>query len=343
MRWKASCPRANNWTGYSGAMINAGIVGLGWWGKNLVRAVQGKSDRLRFVRGACRNTRPVEAFAARHDLPLSTSLEAVLAAPEVEAVVLATPHGLHADQIAAVAAAGKPVMCEKPLTLTLADARRAIEACHKAGVVLALGENHRFWPNMQELKRVVAAGDLGPPLHIEGHASNENAGVHFGAWRHDPAESPGGGMTGPGIHVLDAFIHLMGPARTATAQLATMKPPPDPTDVLSVMFRFASGATGLFATVRSTPNYRRVQVFGRAGSAEALGEGELVIRRSGKPVQSLRFAAVDSLRAELEAFADAIAGRAPYPITDPEMLDTIAAFEALVRSTETGRPETCGA
>src|SRR5262249_8756293 len=206
------------------------------------------------------------------------------------------PHSLHADQIVTVAEAGKPVLCEKPLALTRADAARAIDACRRAGVVLAVGENHRFWPNMQEMHRIVAAGDLGEPMHIEGHTSNENAGRHFGAWRHAPDQSPAGGMTGAGIHVLDAFVHLMGPVQSVTAQLVTRKPPPDPTDMLSAMFRFTAGATGLLATLRSTPDYRRVHVFGRTGSVEAIGDAELVLRCSGKPMQMLRFARVDSLR-----------------------------------------------
>jgi predicted dehydrogenase len=322
-------------------MINAGIVGLGWWGKNLVEAVQGRSGRLRFVRGACRNHAPVAAFGERHGLALSSSLAELLGDDGVEAVVLATPHSLHAEQIIAVAAARKPVLCEKPLTLRRDDAARAIEACRRSGVVLALGENHRFWPNMQEIHRIATSGELGELLHIEGHISNENSGRHFGAWRHSAEESPGGGMTGAGIHVLDAFIHTMGPVRSVTAQLVSHKPAPDPTDMVSAMFRFASGTTGTFATLRSTPNYRRVHVFGRAGSAEALGDTDLVVRRSGEPVQHLRFAPVDSLRRELEAFADAIERRAAYPITDAEMLGTIAAFEALVMSAETGRPVCC--
>jgi predicted dehydrogenase len=143
-------------------------------------------------------------------------------------------------------------------------------------------------------------------------------------------------MTGAGIHVRDTFIRLLGPVQSVSAQLVSRKPPPDPIDMLSAMFRFASGATGLLSTLRSTPSYRRVHAFGPAGSAEALGDTELVIRRSGQPVQQLRFDPVDSLRAELEAFADAVAGRAAYPITDGEMLDTIAAFEALVASTNQG-------
>jgi len=322
-------------------MINAGIVGLGWWGKNLVDAVQGKSQYLRFVRGACRNHAPVAAFAERHGLALSSSLDALLADDRVEAVVLATPHSLHADQIVAVAQAGKPVLCEKPLALTRANAARAIDACRQAGVVLALAENHRFWPNMQEMHRIVAGGELGDLMHVEGHTSNENAGRHFGAWRHSVTESPGGGMTGPGIHVLDAFVHLMGPVTSVSAQLVARKPPPDPTDMLSAMFRFASGATGVFATLRSTPDYRRVHVFGRSGSVEAVGDTDLVLRHSGKPMQLLRFGRVDSLRLELEAFVAAISGGAAYPISTDDMLATITAFEALVTSAETGHPITC--
>ena len=207
--------------------------------------------------------------------------------------------------------------------------------------MLAVGENHRFWPNMQEMHRIVAAGELGEPMHIEGHTSNENAGRHFGVWRHSPAESPAGGMTGAGIHVLDAFVHLMGSVQSVTAQLVTRKSPPDPTDMLSAMFHFTAGATGLFATLRSTADYRRVHVFGRAGSVEAIGDTELVLRRSGKPLQMLRFGRVDSLRLELEAFADAVTGRSAYPITTDQMLATITAFEALATSAETGRRIAC--
>lgn len=78
-----------------------------------------------------------------------------------------------------------------------------------------------------------------------------------------------------------------------------------------------------------------------AGSAEALGDTEVVIRRSGHPVQQLRFTRVDTLRLELEAFADAVEGGARFPITTDEMLDTTGAFEALVTSVATGQSVTC--
>ncbi len=317
-------------------MINAAIVGLGWWGKNIVNAIQHKSERLRFIRGVSKEPETVRDFARGHGLELSTEMDDVLADPRVQAVVLATPHSLHADQIVAAAQAGKPVFCEKPLTLKKADTVRATAACRAAGVLLGVGHNKRFWPSMRELKKAVDSGELGEILHIEGHYSNENSGRHFSAWRELPAEAPGGGMTGTGLHILDAFSNLIGPVRYVHARLVTRKPQPDPHDTVSVLFEFANRVTGTLGAVRASPFYWRVHVFGRDGSAEALGENDLVVRRAGGKPQLTSFEPVDSLRAEFDAFADAVAGRAPYPIPLEQMVDTTAAFEAVIRSIETG-------
>src|SRR5712664_2537941 len=111
-------------------MIEAAIVGLGRWGKTLVEAVQGKSGGLRFTRAVSRYPDRLRDFAVSHRLELVGDLEPVLADPSIDAVVLATPHSLHSQQIIAAATAGKAVFCEKPLTLTKADAARAIAACH---------------------------------------------------------------------------------------------------------------------------------------------------------------------------------------------------------------------
>lgn len=319
-------------------MLNAAIIGLGWWGKNLANAVQDRSERIRFVHGVSKEPEAVREFAATHGFRLSTELEAAVHDPQVEAVVLATPHSLHADQIVQVANAGKPVFCEKPLALRRADAERAVKACERAGVPIGVGQNKRFWPPMRELVKVVRSGALGRLLHIEGHYSNENSSKFFSAWRDDPHETPGAGMTGTGIHLLDAFSALAGPAREVNAQLATTRPAPDPLDTVSVLFRFENGLSGFLGAVRATPIYWRVHVFGSEGNAEALGETELVVRMTGAKPERRTFEQIDSLRVELEAFADAVTGRAPYPITPREMVDTIAAFEAIIRSIEQGSP-----
>ena len=109
-------------------MINAAIVGLGWWGKTLVEAVQQDSDEIRFVAGTTRTKTPdVQAFADAQKFELADSYEALLANPKVDAVVLATPHSMHAAQVIAAAAAKKHIFCEKPFALTKESAEEAVE------------------------------------------------------------------------------------------------------------------------------------------------------------------------------------------------------------------------
>jgi len=319
-------------------MINAAIIGLGWWGKNIVEAIQGKSSKLRFVHGVSKEVDAALPLAEANGFTFSDDFERAVTDPRVEAVVLATPHSLHTEQIVRVAQAGKPVFCEKPLALRKADAERSVGACARAGVLLGVGTNKRFWPSMAELRRVIASGALGRLMLIEGHYSNENSGMHFSAWRDSPSESPGGGMTGTGIHLLDAFVSIAGPVADVSARLITHRPGPDPRDTIAVNFIFASGLTGYFGAVRASPVYWRVHVFGDEGSVEALGETKVVLRARGGKVEAREFPKVDSLRAELEAFADAVAGQAPYPIKPKEMVDTVAAFEAIIQSMQTGLP-----
>ena len=110
-------------------MIKAGIVGLGWWGKTLVEAAE-NSDVIRFVSGTTRTVTPeVEAFAKQKGLHLTTEYDGMLHHGGVDAVVLATPHSMHATQVIAAAAAGKHVYCEKPFTLTKREAEDAVCRC----------------------------------------------------------------------------------------------------------------------------------------------------------------------------------------------------------------------
>jgi predicted dehydrogenase len=317
-------------------MIRAGIVGLGWWGKRLLEAARPADHRLRFVHAVSPRPHLRREVADAHGLRLSPSIAAMLRDPEVEAVVLATPHSMHADQIVEVAAAGKPILCEKPFTLTRADAVRAVQACEQAGVLLAIGHNRRFLPALAELKRLIAAGTLGRLLHVEGHISNQNSSANFAAWRHDADESPAGGLTGTGVHMLDCFVNLLGPVRRVTTQLRTWEPPPTALDSLSVLLEFRNGMSGTLATVRVTPVTWRLHVFGTDGNAENHDQTELALRLTDKKLERRSFPGVDTLRLELEAFADAVDGKAPYPIPYDQMIDTVAVFEAITRSVAAG-------
>jgi len=303
---------------------------------SLVSAVHERSERIRFVRGV--EPRPSSAASALlgPHLKFAGSLEEVLHDPAVDAVVLATPHSLHREQVLRCAEAGKPVFCEKPLALAAADAQAMILGCRQRDVVLGVGHNRRFWPSIVELKRLARSGELGELLHIEGHNSNENSDAVLEGWRTSPDESPGGGLTGAGLHVLDVFTALLGPVARVQAQMVERAPGPPPRDTVAAIYRFMNGMSGVLATVRATPFYWRIHLFGANGSAEVTGENEVVVRKSGSAALHVRLPGVDSLRAELEAFADAVEHGTPFPVSGEEMLATVRAFEGTVRALRTG-------
>jgi predicted dehydrogenase len=323
-------------------MINCAIAGLGRWGRNLVGAA-GHLDRLKITRAVEIDMERARGFCADRNIDLSGGLDSVLDDPAIDAVLLATPHSLHRAQVVAAAAAGKQVFCEKPLALRRDHASAMFDACRQASVVLAVGHNRRFWPSMRALREIVASGELGTVLHVEGHNSNENSNSVTQGWRLSPEESPGGGLTGAGLHVLDGFVSLLGPARQVYARLNSREAGPPPLDSAMLAIDFESGVTATLATVRATPFYWRVHVFGTTGSAEVLDETTMVLHKSGSAPQRVSYEPVDTLAAELLAFADAIENKRPFPVAESEVLATLSAFEAALQSMVSGYPVTCDA
>ena len=200
-------------------MIRAAIVGIGTWGRNLVASVQGKSEHIRFIAGATRTPAKAAEFCRQHGIRLVDDYEQLLADRDVDALVLATPHSQHCEQISAAAGASKHVFVEKPLGLDAKEAEVAVRACAEARVTLAVGYNWRFQPALDEVRRMLDDGRLGKLLHIEGNFCGPSA-YRFARehWRQDRDEVPAGGMTGRGVHVVDAMLYLAGRVETVVAQ-----------------------------------------------------------------------------------------------------------------------------
>jgi predicted dehydrogenase len=191
------------------------------------------------------------------------------------------------------------------------------------------------------LRETLASGQLGTILHVEGHNSNENSRKITSGWRLSPEESPGGGLTGAGLHVLDAFVSMLGPVERVYARLRQREIGPPPIDTAVVALDFVNGITGTLATVRATPFYWRVHLFGTQSSAEVLDETTMILRKSGAAPQRLTYPATDVLRAELDAFADSIENKNPFPVREAEVLATLSAFEAALQSMTSGMPVQC--
>jgi len=321
-------------------MINVAIVGIGRWGQRLVSSVQGTSDKIRFAAGATGRKARAAEFCAGHGIELRDDYDSLLADPALDAVVLATPHTQHRAQIEAAAAAGKHVFVEKPLCLTRADAEAATAATQAAGVVMALGHNRRFMPPMIRLKQMIDTGELGQVLHVEGHFSSDGA-LNYGSdhWRASHTESPAGGMTGMGIHTVDAFINLLGEITEVTAISQQRALEVDMDDTTAVLMRFAKGCTGYLGTLAATALLWRVHVFGTEGWAEMRGNRTLVTRLRGMDDEVAEdLGKSDSVRAELDAFAEAATGGAPYPLPLDQAVHGVAVLEAIVTSSRAGAP-----
>jgi len=311
-------------------MLRTAIVGMGRWGRVLVESVQGRSAAIGFVAGATGTPEKARDWAAGKGIALLPSYEAVLADPRVEAVVLASPHSLHGAQVVAAARAGRHVFVEKPFTLTRAEAEAAVAAARAAGVTLALGHNRRFLPAAQRLKAMIAAGELGTLLHIEGNISGPGARAwRPGMWRADPKESPAGGMAGMGIHMVDMFRNLCGPISAVNVVSHARVLAGGLDDTTAMLLRFESGITGTLTTLAATPRLWRLQVFGDTAWVEMWGQEKLVIGREGAKHEHIRFDPTDIERAELEAFAAAAAGGPAYPLTLEEAVHSSAVFEAV--------------
>jgi predicted dehydrogenase len=322
-------------------MLRAAIVGLGRWGQVLVNAVQEegrpKGEYICFTCGIARTPLSASEFATRQKLRLGSDLGAALADPAIDAVVLATPHSQHAEQIAAAATAGKHVFCEKPLTLSKQSAEAAVRACERAGVVLALGHNRRFLPAMAELKSIVESDALGALLHIEGNMSGPGA-LSYAAdrWRASADESPAGGMTGMGIHVVDAMIHLLGEIASVQTQSFRRALAIEIDDTTSILLRFRNGCSGYLGTMAATAPTWRLHVFGSKGRAEMRNPTTIEITGLDGKTETRSFPETDIERAELEAFARAVTGEAPYPLPADQAVHGVAVLQAIVASARNG-------
>jgi len=316
-------------------MLNTAIVGLGWWGKTLVKAARDFGAPLRFVHGVTLEPDTVRDFAAEHQIALATSLDEVLADKSIQSVVLATPHTRHREQVEAIAAAGKHIYCEKPFALSKADAQAMLDAVERAGVLIGVGHHFRLMPSMRKLAELKAAGAFGTVMHVEGNYSHDwLANYPAGSWRMRAEESRAGGMTGMGIHVLDCFRDLNGPMKriSALSKSRALKLPTG--DTTSALIEFENGATGTLGTTIKTPFDWRIAVYGENCRAESVSETRAIVRYAGKETEVFDYPADNHLGRNLDYFAKAAMGQGTFPILPAGILQTAAAVGGVVKSVD---------
>jgi predicted dehydrogenase len=203
--------------------------------------------------------------------------------PEVDAVYVATPVHLHAQQTIAAAEAGKHVLCEKPMAMTAPECDRMIAACRDHGVRLGIAYYRRFYPAVARTKAIITSGEIGQPVFAQMNAFEyfDPAGDHPRRWLLDPTASGGGPMMDFGCHRLEVLLHLLGSAHRTVSITARVAFERDVEDTAAALIQFDGGPLGVVAvTHASRERQDTLQLFGTQGSVQIdeLNAGRIRVR-----------------------------------------------------------------
>jgi predicted dehydrogenase len=330
-------------------MIRIGIIGLGWWGKQIVTCLTG-STRFKVIAGCDLDIKMAAPFAATHNFDLTEDYKTLLHRSDVDAVAVVTPHLFHEEMAVAALAAGKQVFCEKPLALTAAGAERILAAGAKTGAILGIGHERRYEPAMEEMRRLLEDGLLGRVLHMDANVSHNNfRNMDPSNWRRDPRHAPAGAWTALGIHLGDMFVSFAGKPVRVGARTASQIFPRPSEDFVSAEIDFENGARGRITCLSTPPFYGRFTLVCDRGWVEVHEGGNV---DKGVPSsfvhcgpdgtrQTRSYSHVNTVRINFEAWADAIESGVPYRFTTEQLLANIRILDAVTRSAAAdGKPVT---
>jgi predicted dehydrogenase len=320
--------------------VKVAMIGLGWWGKKMTAVLKKASQDIEIVCAAEPNPAGAE-FAAANGFKHYANFKDALIHPGVEAVILATPHSLHAEQIKASVKAKKHIFCEKPLALTKKGAEVAVNACKKNKLILGMGHERRWDPPVANMLEMARNGALGRIQQVEGNFSHDKfTTLDKTNWRLNKKEAPVGGMTATGIHLTDLSTALLGPAKDLRVSCETLSSKIPQGDTMSVHIRFKKGGTAYVSASLAMPFISRFAVFGSKGWIEIRDkahveapDGWIVTSAMvGGPITVTELPPAEPVKDNLVAFARAIRKQAAYPITGSDLINNISILEAIIKS-----------
>lgn len=284
-----------------------------------------------------------------------------LLAGEVDAVYVASPVHLHREQVVQSAAAGKHVLCEKPLGLDVPQAETMLASCRRAGVKLGVGLMMRFHAAHVEAKRLIDQGRLGRPVYGRAQLSCWYPPIP-NAWRQDPALGGGGSLVDLGCHCIDLLETFFGRTKRVSCSTASLVHGYPVEDTAVVLLEFESGARGTVDCLFNVPDVcsrNRLELYGSNGSLLAEGTigqaaaGSLVVnlgvidagydarqQRAESASQMVTPTPINPYRAQIEAFSAAILGNTEPPVGAADGLWIQRVLAACYDSAKSGRAVT---
>ena len=315
-------------------MIKAALIGLGWWSDELANSIQGKSKKIKIVSCYSRSKKKRINFSKKFKTEYHDSYNALIKDKNIDAILLTTPHSLHAKHAIQALRNGKHVFVEKPMATKAVDAQKMLFTAKKHDKTLAVGHNRRFSSVFNYIKNLNNRNKIGKILHLDANFSAPGAlNYKKNFWRASRKESPGGAIAGLGIHMIDLMCFFGGKIKSIQSLVRKYAVNVDIDDTTSAIFEFNNRCTGNLTTIFACPYISTFNIYGtNMNIFSQIDSNKITIVNKKGKVKNLNLINHDTLFLELQKFADSCVNKKKYRIDNKEAVHNVEIMEAIVKS-----------
>ena len=315
-------------------MIKAASVGLGWWSDELANSIQSKSKKIKIVSCYSRSKKKRINFSKKFKTEFHNSYSALIKDQNIDAILLTTPHSLHAKHTIQALQNGKHVFVEKPMATKSIDAKKMLITAKKFNKTLAVGHNRRFSSVFDYILKLYNQKKIGKILHIDANFSASGAlNYKKNFWRANRKESPGGAIAGLGIHMIDLMCFFGGKIKSVQSLVRRYAIKVNMDDTTSAIFEFNNKCTGNLTSIFACPYISTFNVYGtKINIFSQIDDNKITIVNKKGKVKNLNLINHDTLFLELQEFADTCMNKKKYRIKNKEAVHNVEVMEAIVKS-----------
>jgi len=318
-------------------IIRWGIIGCGNVAENKSGAAFYRTSGSELIAVMRRDAKKAEEFARRHNVRRwYGDVESLINDPEVNAIYIASPHHLHQTHVELATQKHKVILCEKPMGVSLAEARAIVNVCRHNGASLTVAYYRRFWAITQKMIELLRGGAIGEVVQARVQLADYFAGDPNRSWLTAREKSGGGALANAGSHWVDLIRFLFGDVNEAAAFCAASRFEVD--DTVGAQLRMKSGAlVSLNITLQSPINFNEIDISGTEGRMmiHSLSDGHLTLHRRGKEPEEMRF--TRDVATHTELITELIARwkkNEPSPIAGEEAAAAWKVMDAIYRACE---------
>jgi predicted dehydrogenase len=328
-------------------MVRFGIVGFGLHAVRRLMPGFALAKNCQVTALSRRNQTAAQEAARRYAIgQVFASTADLCRSPEVDAVLVTTPNSAHLDDVLASLAAGKPVLCEKPMGMSARECRRMVEAARQSNVLLGVAHVFRFEESVGRLRERVATGEIGTPAFARSEFSFMAGPDHGRTWIYDPSIAGGGPIADIGVHSIDSLRYILqDEVVRVSARAISHRQVPEIEVAAALTLEFSRGTLGTVLCSFIADYRTPLELIGDSGTLcadDCLNVEKPVVlelRRGGATVETETVSNRLAYALQADAFAAAVEGQAEFPVPGEEGWQNQEILDAAYRSIRSGKAE----